>query len=459
MKVFNSLTNRKEELHDNSTPVTMYTCGPTVYYYPHIGNMRAYLFMDFLRKTLHFLGYKTNSVMNLTDVGHLTSDEDEGEDKMEVAASREKKTPEQIAEFYTNCFFEDFKALNIEKPEHIVKATDHISQMIDFIKELEKKGFTYKIDDGIYFDVQKFSHYGALSNKDLSKVGVNRIDENSQKRHPFDFALWKFVPKEHIMKWDSPWGVGCPGWHIECSAMGTYYLGNKIDIHTGGVDHKTVHHENEIAQNDCMMGHQVVDKWMHVEFLQVDGGKMSKSLNNIYTINQLVEKGYSPLDFRYLNLLTHYRKSLNFTFEALNSAKSALKSLKNIVLEHKNSNNHINAQNLEAYKQEFSEAIADDLNMPLALGTLWKMVKDMERSVEVYQMAMEFDKVLSLNLGQEDEIPEEIVKLANQRLEARKNKDWALSDSLRDEIAKLGYQIKDSKDGYEINKIWFLIYY
>lgn len=459
MKVFNSLTNRKEELHDNSTPVTMYTCGPTVYYYPHIGNMRAYLFMDFLRKTLHFLGYKTNSVMNLTDVGHLTSDEDEGEDKMEVAASREKKTPEQIAEFYTNCFFEDFKALNIEKPEHIVKATEHISQMIDFIKELEKKGFTYKIDDGIYFDVQKFSHYGALSNKDLSKVGVNRIDENSQKRHPFDFALWKFVPKEHIMKWDSPWGVGCPGWHIECSAMGTYYLGNKIDIHTGGVDHKTVHHENEIAQNDCMMGHQVVDKWMHVEFLQVDGGKMSKSLNNIYTINQLVEKGYSPLDFRYLNLLTHYRKSLNFTFEALNSAKSALKSLKNIVLEHKNSNNHINAQNLEIYKQEFSEAIADDLNMPLALGTLWKMVKDMERSVEVYQMAMEFDKVLSLNLGQEDEIPEEIVKLANQRLEARKNKDWALSDSLRDEIAKLGYQIKDSKDGYEINKIWFLIYY
>lgn len=458
MKVFNSLTNRKEELHDNSTPVTMYTCGPTVYYYPHIGNMRAYLFMDFLRKTLHFLGYKTNSVMNLTDVGHLTSDEDEGEDKMEVAASREKKTPEQIAEFYTNCFFEDFKALNIEKPEHIVKATEHISQMIDFIKELEKKGFTYKIDDGIYFDVQKFSHYGALSNKDLSKVGVNRIDENSQKRHPFDFALWKFVPKEHIMKWDSPWGVGCPGWHIECSAMGTYYLGNKIDIHTGGVDHKTVHHENEIAQNDCMMGHQVVDKWMHVEFLQVDGGKMSKSLNNIYTINQLVEKGYSPLDFRYLNLLTHYRKSLNFTFEALNSAKSALKSLKNIVLEHKNSNNHIDSQNLEAYKQEFSEAIADDLNMPLALGTLWKMVKDMERSVEVYQMAMEFDKVLSLNLDQQEEIPEEIVKLANQRLEARKNKDWALSDSLRDEIAKLGYQIKDSKDGYEINKIWFLIY-
>lgn len=453
MKVFNSLTNRKEELHDNSTPVKMYTCGPTVYYYPHIGNMRAYLFMDFLRKTLHYLGYETNSVMNLTDVGHLTSDEDEGEDKMEVAASREKKTPEQIAEFYTNCFFDDFRALNIEKPEHIVKATEHIKQMIDFIKVLEEKGYTYKIDDGIYFDVQKFSHYGALSNKDLTKVGVNRIDENSQKHHPFDFALWKFVPKEHIMKWDSPWGVGCPGWHIECSAMGTYYLGDKIDIHTGGVDHKTVHHENEIAQNDCKTGHQVVDKWMHVEFLQVDGGKMSKSLNNIYTINQLVEKGYSPLDFRYLNLLTHYRKSLNFTFDALNSAKTALKSLKNIVLEHKNSNNHIDPAKLETYKKEFSEAIADDLNMPLALGILWKLVKEVERSVEVYQMALDFDKVLSLDLDKQDEIPENIKKLADERLDARKNKDWALSDKLRDEIQSLGYQIKDNKDGYEITKI------
>ena len=453
MRVFNSLTNKKEELHSTETPVSMYTCGPTVYYFPHIGNMRAYLFMDFLRKSLHYLGYETNSVMNLTDVGHLTSDEDEGEDKMEVAASREKKTPTEIAEFYTNCFFNDFKALNIETPEHVVKATEHIGQMIDFVKDLEAKGYTYKIDDGIYFDVAKFSHYGALSNKDLNKVGVNRIDENSQKHHPFDFALWKFVPENHIMKWDSPWGVGCTGWHIECSAMGMHYLGDKIDIHTGGVDHKTVHHENEIAQNDCKNGSQVVDKWMHIEFLQVDGGKMSKSLGNIYTINELAEKGYSPLDFRYLNLLTHYRKSLNFTFDALNSAKSALKSLKAIVLEHKNSNNAGSEQNLEVYKKEFADAIADDLNMPLALGTLWKLVKENERSKKVYNLVLEFDKVLSLDLGKEQEIPEEILKIANERLQARKEKNWALSDQLRDEINAKGYQIKDSKEGFEITKI------
>ena len=452
MKVYNSLTKTKEILHDNSTPVTMYTCGPTVYYYPHIGNMRAYLFMDFLRKSLHYLGYKTNSVMNLTDVGHLTSDEDSGEDKMEVSARKEKKSPKEIAEYYTNCFFEDFKMLNIEMPEHVVKATEHISQMIDFIKILEEKGFTYKIDDGIYFDVQKFKNYGALSNKDLSKVGVNRIEENSQKHHPFDFALWKFVPAEHIMKWDSPWGVGCPGWHIECSAMGMFYLGNKIDIHTGGVDHKTVHHENEIAQNNCMFGSQVVDKWMHNEFLQVDGGKMSKSLGNIYTVTQLKDMGYSPLDFRYLNLTTHYRKILNFTFDALNSAKIALKSLKNIVLEHKISNNHTNSEILDSYKKEFEDAIADDLNMPLALGVLWKMVKE-PRSVDIYNLALDFDKVLSLDLGTESEIPKEILNLAEDRLIARRNKDWAMSDKLRQQIADLGYQINDKKDGYEIIKL------
>lgn len=451
MKVYNTLTNRKEELHDNSTPITMYTCGPTVYYFPHIGNMRAYLFMDFLRKSLHFLNYKTNSVMNLTDVGHLTSDEDEGEDKMEVSARKEKKSPTEIAEFYTKCFFDDFKMLNIETPEHVVKATEHIEHMIAFVKVLEERGFTYRISDGIYFDIQKFSGYGALSNKDITKVGVNRIEENSEKRHPFDFALWKFVPKEHIMKWDSPWGVGCPGWHIECSAMGMHYLGEKIDIHTGGVDHKTVHHENEIAQNDCMLGKRVVDNWMHVEFLQVDGGKMSKSLGNIYTINDLKSRGYSPLDFRYLNLLTHYRKSLNFTFEALNSAKSALKSLKSAVLEHKKSKNITDKAVLDGYMKEFKNAIADDLNMPLALGILWKAVKE-NLSEDIYNLALEFDKVFSLDLGVEEEIPADIVKLADERWQARLNKDWALSDKLRDEISALGYQIKDSKEGYEISK-------
>lgn len=454
MKVFNSLTNKKEELHDTKEPITMYTCGPTVYYFPHIGNMRAYLFMDFLRKTLKYLGYKLNSVMNLTDVGHLTSDEDEGEDKMEVSAKRENKTPLEIAEFYTKCFFSDFKKLNIETPDHVVKATEHIGLMIEFIKKLEEKGFTYKIDDGIYFDVKKFAGYGALSNKDLNKTGVNRIEDNVQKHHPFDFALWKFVPENHIMKWDSPWGVGCPGWHIECSAMGMHYLGEHIDIHTGGIDHRPVHHENEIAQNDCMLGRRVVQNWMHVEFLQVDGGKMSKSLGNIYTITDLENKGYSALDFRYLNLLTHYRKSLNFTFEALSAAKAALKSLKNSVLEHKNAEDK--QIDLTTYKNEFKAALEDDLNMPLALGVLWKLVKE-PKNKQVYNLAVEFDKVLSLDLDKEEsvDIPEEVKTLAEERLKARSEKNWALSDSLRDKLKELGYSIKDSKEGYTIEKIWW----
>lgn len=455
MKVYNSLTKRKEELNPENNTVKMYSCGPTVYYYPHIGNMRAYLFMDFLRRSIQYCGFKINGVMNLTDVGHLVSDDDVGEDKMELAAKREKKDPYQIAEYYTNCFIKDIKALNIILPEHIAKATDHIMEMIDFIKELEKKGFTYKIDDGIYFDIQKFNNYGALSGKDLSKAGINRIDENEQKHHPFDFALWKFVDPFHIMKWDSPWGVGCPGWHIECSAMGQKYLGTKIDIHTGGIDHKQIHHENEIAQNDSKTGKKVVDKWMHCEFLQVDGGKMSKSLNNIYTIDQLIEKEYSPVDFRYLNLLTHYRKSLNFTFDGLTAARQAAKSLKQIVNEHKTGKAKIDANILADYKKKFKDAISDDINMPLAVGILWQAVKE-EKSKDIYNLALDFDKVLGLDLDkeekQENEIPEDIIKIANERKLARDNKNWAKSDELRNLIDSKGFNIKDTKEGFEITK-------
>ncbi len=453
MKVYNSLTRKKEELKPENNTVKMYTCGPTVYYYPHIGNMRAYLFMDFLRRTIKYCGYKINGVINLTDVGHLVSDSDTGEDKMEIASKREQKDPYQIAEYYTNCFLKNCKVLNIDLPEHIAKATEHIQEMIEFVKELEKKGYTYRIDDGIYFDVQKFSKYGELSNKDLSSVGINRIDENDQKYHPFDFALWKFVDPSHIMKWDSPWGVGCPGWHIECSAMGEKYLGNKIDIHTGGIDHKPIHHENEIAQNDCKVGKRVVDKWMHCEFLQVDGGKMSKSLNNIYTIDQLVEKGFSPLDFRYFNLLTHYRKSINFTFDALNSAKQALKSLKQLLNEHKNGKSKIDFDKLENYKNEFKDAISDDLNMPLAVGIVWKAVKE-EKSIDIYNLIVDFDKVLGLDLDKESTeiFPEEIIKIAEERKVARINKDWAKSDELRNLIDLKGFVIKDTKDGYELSK-------
>ncbi len=456
MKIYNSLTRKKEELTSQNNIIKMYTCGPTVYYFPHIGNMRAYIFMDLLRKSLKYCGYKIEGVMNITDVGHLVSDSDEGEDKMEIAAKRENKDPYEIAKFYTDCFIKDTSRLNIELPEHIAKATEHIGEMIDFIKKLEEKGYTYIIDDGVYFDVQKFKGYGQLSGKDLSTVGESRIDENSQKHHPFDFALWKFVPENHIMKWNSPWGVGCPGWHIECSAMGEKYLGNSIDIHTGGIDHKPIHHENEIAQNDAKEGKRVVKNWMHVEFLQVDGGKMSKSLGNLYTLDDLIKKGYCPLDFRYMNLLTHYRKALNFTFESLASSASALKSLRNLVLEHKDAPNKTKEEVLKSYEDQFVAAISDDLNIPLALGVLWKMLKSEEKSNDIFLLAKKFDSVFSLDLEKEtkaDEIPEEILNLANQRKIARENKDYAKSDEIRNLISSKGYTILDTKEGFEIKKI------
>lgn len=455
MKLYNSLTRKKEELSSKDNIIKMYTCGPTVYYFPHIGNMRAYIFMDLLRKSLKYCGYKIEGVMNITDVGHLVSDSDEGEDKMEIAAKRENKDPYEIAKFYTDCFIKDTSRLNIELPEHIAKATEHIGEMIDFIKKLEEKGYTYIIDDGVYFDVQKFKGYGQLSGKDLSTVGESRIDENNQKHHPFDFALWKFVPENHIMKWNSPWGVGCPGWHIECSAMGEKYLGNSIDIHTGGIDHKPIHHENEIAQNDAKEGKRVVKNWMHVEFLQVDGGKMSKSLGNLYTLDDLIKKGYCPLDFRYMNLLTHYRKALNFTFESLASSASALKSLRNLVLEHKDAPNKTKEEVLKSYEDQFVAAISDDLNIPLALGVLWKMLKSEEKSNDIFLLAKKFDSVFSLDLGKEtkaDEIPEEILNLANQRKIARENKDYAKSDEIRNLISSKGYTILDTKEGFEIKK-------
>lgn len=456
MKIYNSLTRKKEELSSKDNIIKMYTCGPTVYYFPHIGNMRAYIFMDLLRKSLKYCGYKIEGVMNITDVGHLVSDSDEGEDKMEIAAKRENKDPYEIAKFYTDCFIKDTSRLNIELPEHIAKATEHIGEMIDFIKKLEEKGYTYIIDDGVYFDVQKFKGYGQLSGKDLSTVGESRIDENTQKHHPFDFALWKFVPENHIMKWNSPWGVGCPGWHIECSAMGEKYLGNSIDIHTGGIDHKPIHHENEIAQNDAKEGKRVVKNWMHVEFLQVDGGKMSKSLGNLYTLDDLIKKGYSPLDFRYMNLLTHYRKALNFTFESLASSASALKSLRNLVLEHKGAQNKTKQEILTNYENQFICAISDDLNIPLALGILWKMLKSEEKSNDIFLLAKKFDSVFSLDLEKEtkaEEIPEEILNLANQRKIARENKDYAKSDEIRNLISSKGYTILDTKEGFEIKKI------
>ena len=458
MKLLNSLTNKKEEfIPINEDVVKMYTCGPTVYYYQHIGNMRAYIFMDSLRRALKYNGYKVQGVMNVTDVGHLTSDADSGEDKMEVSAKKENKSPYEIAKFYYDIYMNDLKLLNIDVPEHITFATQYISQMIEFIKGLEQKGYTYKIDDGIYFDIKKFGNYGQLSKKDLDKVGNARIEENLQKRHPYDFALWKFVPESHIMKWDSPWGVGCPGWHIECSAMSNHILGDKIDIHTGGIDHKTVHHEDEIAQNDALVGHRVVNTWMHNEFLLVDGGKMSKSLKNIYTIKDLQDKGFEPMAFKFFCLNTSYLKEINFTFEVLKASQTSLNNLRKLVNEHKTGSADVEQKVLDNYATEFKNAINDNLNTPLAIGVLFSMLKTQPKSKKVYDLALQFDKALGLNLNEfnsvEDSIPEQVLNLAKLRWEAKQQKNWALADDYRAQISKLGYIIKDSANEYKIEKM------
>lgn len=458
LKVYNTLTRRKEEFVPlNDKVVTMYSCGPTVYSYAHIGNMRAYLFMDSVRRTLKYNGYKLKGVMNITDVGHLLSDGDDGEDKMEKASREQQKSVYEIAAIYTDAFMKDLAKLNIGKPEIIAKATDHINDMIKYVEALVEKGYGYETSDGIYFDISKFREYGKLSGLDLEgqRAGA-RVDVNDEKRNPADFALWKKAPKEHIMQWESPWGMGYPGWHIECSAMSRKYLGDTFDIHTGGVDHIPVHHENEIAQSEALVGHKTVDYWMHVEFMQVDGGKMSKSLKNTYTVSELEQKGYSAMAFRYFCLNTHYRKKLNFTFEGMDAAKTSYNRLLAAVHSHKGGKS-FDEEAVKKYDELFTEAINDDINIPLGLGVLWNMLKE-KPSQAIYDLAMKFDKVLGLALDTESapekvEAPEEVIKLAELRLKARKDKDWAQSDVLREQISKLGYQIIDKKDGYDIKKI------
>lgn len=337
LRIYNTLTRQKEEFKPlKEGKVTMYSCGPTVYSYAHIGNLRTYIFMDIFRRTLKYDGYKLKGVMNITDVGHLLSDGDEGEDKMAKAAREQKKTPWEIAEFYTNYFFEDFKKLNIGKPEVISKATDHIQEMIKDVQTLIDKGYAYEIDDGIYYDISKFPEYGKLSRLSLEDQQAGaRVEVNSQKRHPADFAVWKKADPQHIMQWESPWGMGYPGWHIECSTMSRKYLGSHFDIHTGGVDAIPVHHENEIAQNEALEDGKTVNYWVHSEFMLVDNGKMSKSLGNVYRIDQLEEKGYCALDYRYFCLNAHYRKKLNFTFEGMDGAKTSYARLLNVLYQHK----------------------------------------------------------------------------------------------------------------------------
>lgn len=463
LRIYNTLTRAKEDfvpIHEGKA--YMYSCGPTVYNYAHIGNLRTYIFMDIFRRVLRYDGYKIKGVMNITDVGHLLSDGDTGEDKMSKASREQHKTPWEIAEYYTGVFFDDLNKLNIGKPEIIAKATDHIREMIDYVQQLVDKGYGYEIDDGIYFDIGKFPGYGKLSrlNLDDQQAGA-RVEVNDQKRHPADFALWKKAEPEHIMQWPSPWGMGYPGWHIECSAMSRKYLGMPFDIHTGGVDHIPVHHENEIAQNEALTGKKSVDYWVHGEFMLVDNGKMSKSLGNTYRISDLEEKGYKALDFRYFCLNTHYRKKLNFTFEGMDAAKAAYARLFNVLYSHKTASAKTDKAVIEGYLKRFEEAIDDDLNIPLALGILWTMVKE-EKSRDIYDTALIFDKVLGLSLDKaapaadedvKEDIPGEVIALCEERKAAKAAKDYARADALRASIADMGYRVTDTKDGYKVDKV------
>ena len=463
---YNTLTRKKEEFHSiDENKVRMYSCGPTVYSYAHIGNFRTYIFMDTLRRVLKYNGYELKHVMNITDVGHLESDADEGEDKMEKAARKEKKDPYEIANFYTEIFLKDMEKLNIDKPEIITKATENISQMIEYVKEIIKNGYAYETSKGIYFDISKLDKYPVLSNRKLDdQIAGARVDVDPEKKNPYDFALWIKAPENHIMKWESPWGLSYPGWHLECSTMGRRFLGEEFDIHTGGVDHIPTHHENEIAQSKGATGKIPAHVWMHCEYLQVDGGKMSKSLGNTYTISQLEEKGISPLAFKLFCFTAHYRNKLNFTFEGAYGAQKALERLYDSYIKNANGVDDVDEDIIKEYAERFLAYINDDMNMPGAMSVVWEIARNAKKSIKFADLLLKFDKVLGLDMKnaenyllefkheESEELPEEIKALVEERKQARAEKNWAKSDEIRDRIISLGYSIKDTKDGIIVKK-------
>jgi len=454
LKIYNTLTKQKEEFKPiNNNEVKIYSCGPTVYNFAHIGNLRAYLFMDNLRRVLKYNGYRLKHAMNITDVGHLVSDADEGEDKMLKAARRENKDPFEIADFYTNAFLDDMKKLNIDMPEIICRATKHIDVMEEYLKKIIENGYAYETEDTIYFDTSKLDKYGVLSNRNIDeqKAGA-RVDFDKRKRNVTDFALWIKAPENHLMKWDTFWGQCYPGWHLECSAMSEKYLGKIFDIHTGGMDHIPIHHENEIAQAKGYCGKIPANYWMHVDFLQVDGGKMSKSLNNLYTLDDLKEKGYMPEVYRMFNFSSHYKKPINFTFEAMESAKVALNRLKDGYKRHLEGIEIIEESVIQEFEKRFLDAINDDLNMPLSLSVIWDVVKYEKKSKVLAELLLKFDTVLGLNIDKEEVLilPEEVIQIIEERKNARLNKDWNKSDELRDKLVELGYNVMDTPKGMEV---------
>jgi len=461
LRLYNTLARKKEAFRPiKEGEAGVYTCGPTVYFYAHIGNMRTYIFEDGLVRALRFLGYRVRRVMNITDVGHLVSDGDEGEDKMEVGARREGKSAWDIARFYTEAFFRDYKALNCLMPDVLCPATEYIKEMVDLVSTLEKKGFAYRIGDGIYFDTARFPEYGRLAGKshiEGIKEGA-RVEANAEKRNPSDFALWKFsAPGERRqMEWDSPWGRGFPGWHIECSAMAMKHLGDTIDIHCGGEDHVAVHHTNEIAQSEAATGRPFANYWLHGRFLVTgDAGKMSKSAGGFLTVETLREKGYDPLAYRYLCFSAHYRKQLEFTWEALDAAARTLDGLRGMVARLSEEAGGAAAaapDRLSASFARFSEALADDLNMPQALAALWDGLRAADAGpAGKLAFAKTADEALGLDLFRapavQDVLPPELMAMVEARRQARQEKDFKKSDELRKALLEKGVQVEDTPKG------------
>jgi cysteinyl-tRNA synthetase len=457
MKIYNTLSRSKEDfLPIKGKDVGMYTCGPTVYNYAHIGNLRTYIFEDVLRRVLRYNDFKLTHVMNITDVGHLTSDADEGEDKMAKGAKREKKSVWEIADFYTQAFFQDCNKLKIERPEVVCKATDHITEMIELNKRIEKNGFTYVANGNLYFDISKCNDYGKLGKLNIKELKAGaRIDVDEGKRNPQDFVLWftnsKF--KNQDMQWDSPWGRGFPGWHIECSAMSTKYLGEQFELHTGGIDHITIHHTNEIAQTEAATGKKPwVKYWMHGEFLVLEKEKMAKSGENFITLNTVEAKGYDPLVYRYFCFNAHYRTPLKFSWDGIEGAKNAFVNLKAKVIEIKSDLNSKPGEKKEKYRKEFEEYISEDLDMPKAVSVLWAVVKDDDLgNKEKYELLCAFDRIFGFGVEEwhleKVEISSEIEELVQKREEARKNKDFKTADEIRDELKSKGIILEDTPQG------------
>lgn len=452
----NTLSGKIEEFKSiNSNTVGMYNCGPTVYGKPHIGNLRAYVFADLIKNTLIYNGYTVHQVINITDVGHLVSDNDEGADKVEEQAKKEQLDAHVITQRYTQDFMNALTALNIDTSTiEFPKASEHIQEQIDLIKELESKGYTYTTSDGVYFDTSKFPTYGELGHIDIKGLQEGaRVEANTEKRNITDFALWKFSKEKRQQEWESPWGVGFPGWHIECSAMANKYLGTTFDIHTGGVDHIPTHHQNEIAQSVAAHNAPLAHYWLHVNHITVDGKKISKSIGNTLYLEDLVAKGISPIAYKYWLYTSHYSTLSNFTIESVQAAQAGLQKIISSLQQIKNEGSVDSS-----YKEKFLTYINDDLNTSKAIALIFDLLKDSSITDENKKTTiLDFDKVLKLELDKVEttsEIPSQVIELAQRRKTARDNKDFALADALREEIENMGYVVKDtaSQEGFSIEK-------